>query len=962
MRLRALLFLAAAAPALAQFTIVTDSVLPLATLGEPYPPITIETSGASGPVTWSFVGQPSPPDGFVIGRSAQDPKNGTFCFGASTGGTSAPVCTGTVQGSIPLTYLFRVRAQSGTETAEKQFSLEIQNALRITTLEVPEVGAGQPYSQQLIAAGGVGAYTWQIIDGSLPPGITLDSSGLLSGTAPSNAAAYFFKVEVANSGSTAARWFVINVSGSLQITTQSLPLTVLNQAMTPFQLQAAGGQNYGWSVPFGWTLPPGLVLSSAGVLSGTPSAAGSYRFVIQMNSATQTEPVAKYFTLHVTLGALSIVQADLPVAAVNALYQTTVTASGGLPPYNWAFDTAATQGLQINAETGVISGTPPTVGSFPLPVAVTDVTGNRVVKNFTLAVSGPLTITTTSLPDATKGVAYSQMLTAGGGLPPYTWSISSGTLPDGLALNASTGAVSGTPAADGQFSFQIRVTDFALNTTTRQLSLNVVRAVMIVTSSLPDGVAGAPYVQGLQADTQSVTWSIVTGSGTLPPGLQLNTVTGEISGIPTTPGVFNFIVQASDGVSQPGTRALSIAIYAPLLIPTTSLPGGNKGVAYSQTLTAVGGKAPLVWSLSSGSVLPPGLTLSSAGLISGTPEVAGTFQFQVTVLDAGTQAAQATLSITIIDALTITTGDLSGTAGTAFSQTLAAAGGTAPYTWSVTSGALPGGLQLNASTGAITGTPAAGGPFHLTFRVTDAAQAVASKQITITINLPALPAVTFGGMPDTSPAARQPAVSVNLASPYATALTGTLTLTFASSVGGDDQTVQFSTGSRTLNFTVAAGATQATFTGGTPAVLTGTVAGTITIAAQFFSGGQNVTPSPTPTKTITVENAAPVIGTVTVQRSGNTITVVVQGYATSREMASGTYRFSATGGNTLQQSDIAVPLSNAFATWFAGTASHATGGQFRLTVPFTITGDPAAVNLVSVTLTNTRGNSAAVGP
>jgi hypothetical protein len=111
-----------------------------------------------------------------------------------------------------------------------------------------------------------------------------------------------------------------------------------------------------------------------------------------------------------------------------------------------------------------------------------------------------------------------------------------------------------------------------------------------------------------------------------------------------------------------------------------------------------------------------------------------------------------------------------------------------------------------------------------------------------------------------------------------------------------------------------------------------------------------------------VENAAPVIGTVTVQRSGNTITVVVQGYATSREMASGTYRFSATGGNTLQQSDIAVPLSNAFATWFAGTASHATGGQFRLTVPFTITGDPAAVNLVSVTLTNTRGNSAAVGP
>jgi len=145
------------------------------------------------------------------------------------------------------------------------------------------------------------------------------------------------------------------------------------------------------------------------------------------------------------------------------------------------------------------------------------------------------------------------------------------------------------------------------------------------------------------------------------------------------------------------------------------------------------------------------------------------------------------------------------------------------------------------------------------------------------------------------------------------------------------------------------------------AVLTGTVAGTITITSQFSADGQNVTPSPAPVKTIAVELAAPVISTVTLTRSGSTLTVVVTGYATSREMISGTYRFSASSGNTLSQSDIAVPLTNAFTTWFSSVAANATGGNFRLTVPFTIQGDATAVNLTSVTLTNTRGSSPAVG-
>ena len=1133
----ATLLLFAAVPMMGQLAIVTDTV-PDAVLGQGYPAVNIATSGAAGPVTWSFVNAPSPPPGFVVGRSVQDNTAGTFCYGASTGGASAPVCTGTVQ-TFPGIYNFVVRAQDGTSTVQKTFTFTVQNTLRISTLELPDAAVNQTYSAQLLAAGGPGPFAWQLIDGALPPGINLDGNGLLSGSTGSLGASYFFTIRLndTSSGLFTFRRFVINVLGTFQITTSTLPQTILNQAMTPFTMQAVGGQNLGWSVPNGWTLPAGLNLSSQGLLSGTPTIAGAYRLPLQVNSSTQTEPVARYFNLYVTLGVLGIVEADLPVASVGLPYSVTLTPSGGLPPYNWAFDTNVTQGMQINPSTGTITGTLQSFGSFPLPVAITDATGKRVVKPFTMVVPGPLGISTTTLPNASQGANYSQTLLGTGGQPPYRWTITLGTLPAGLAIDAASGVIQGIATNPGLSEFTVTLTDFALHSSSRQLSITVAPNISISTSSLPDGTTGTPYSQTLAATGAQGTVNWTVFSGTLPAGLGLNAATGEIAGTPTAAGTFNFTIRATDGVSTPSQRALSIGIYAPLSLTTLSLVNASRSVAYSQTLNASGGKAPLTWSVSTGTP-PPGLTLDSvSGVLQGVPTTTGVFQFGVTVTDAGLRTstrqfsitvvqgivistsslpagtlgvpysqtltatgAQGTvtwsvvsgalpaglalnaatgvisgpptapgianftiraadgvslpndraLSINIVAALAITTSSLAdGITGTAYSQTFIATGAQGTVTWSVLSGTLPAGLTLNAATGVISGPPGAAGTANFTIRAADGVglpsdrafsisifaplsistlslpngsrtvaysqslaasggktpytwslftgtlpaglglssagvvsgtptalgtsqfqvnvsdsgsqSALATFTITIADSLPPLPAVSFPGLPDSSPAARQPSVSVNLASAYPTALTGTLTLTFASSVGGDDQTVQFSTGSRTLNFSIAAGATQATFASGTVAVLTGTVAGTITITSQFSAGGQNVTPSPAPAKTIAVEQAAPVISTVTLTRSGSTLTVVVTGYATSREMISGTYRFSASSGNTLSQSDIAVPLTSAFTTWFSSVAANATGGNFRLTVPFTIQGDATAVNLTSVTLTNTRGSSPAVG-
>jgi hypothetical protein len=292
---------------------------------------------------------------------------------------------------------------------------------------------------------------------------------------------------------------------------------------------------------------------------------------------------------------------------------------------------------------------------------------------------------------------------------------------------------------------------------------------------------------------------------------------------------------------------------------------------------------------------------------------------------------------------------------TAFSQTLAATGGTPPYTWSVASGALPAGLQLNTTTGVISGSPGAAGTSQVTFTATDAKSQAGSKTISITINLPPAPAtsITVGNT-------TQPGVSLTIGGPYPVDITGVLTLTFASSVGGaDGGEARFSNGTRSLAFTITANTTQATFpTAPNAAVLPGTVAGTITLTASMTASGQDITPSPTPTKTITIDPAVPVITSVTLQQVTGGVSVVVSGYSNTREVSSGSFTFTVSGGNTLSQAQFTVALTSAYATWFNNSASNATGGQFKLTVPFNVTGSATAVTKVTVTLTNKQGPSA----
>jgi hypothetical protein len=226
-----------------------------------------------------------------------------------------------------------------------------------------------------------------------------------------------------------------------------------------------------------------------------------------------------------------------------------------------------------------------------------------------------------------------------------------------------------------------------------------------------------------------------------------------------------------------------------------------------------------------------------------------------------------------------------------------------------------------------------------------------------------LPAVSIGGLPASSGPAQQPGMTISIAGLYPVVITGTATLTFASSVGGDDQTIQFGSGGRTVSFAIPAGSTQANFSGPSSVpVLTGTVAGTITITLDLMASGTDVTPTPAPTASIALITTPPFIQTVVFGASTTgSFTVVVTGFSTTRDMTTGLFHFAPSSNATLATTDVTVSLGQAFSLWYSNPTSNATGSEFQLTVPFTTMNGPSAdVIAVTVTLTNSKGTSSAV--
>ena len=483
-------------------------------------------------------------------------------------------------------------------------------------------------------------------------------------------------------------------------------------------------------------------------------------------TATSVSDTTKTATLTINLvPPPSVTTTSLATGTVNVSYSATLAASNGVTPYTWSITVGTLPaGLTLNASTGAITGTPTAFGTSSITAKVTDADGLTATANLSIKIlPAPVVITTTSLPNGVVNTAgYSATLASTGGAPPITrsWTAQAGsTLPLGLILAPATGVISGTPTAAGTFNVSVTATDSSAPalTATKALSITIIPQLAITTTSpLPNGITSTAYSATLASTGGSgaIVWSL-SGGTTLPANLSLNASTGAITGTPTAAGTFNFTVQAADSGTpqQKVTKAFALTIIQQLVITTpATLATGSVTTPYSVTLASSGGTGAVTWAVASGSTLPGGLTLSAAGLLSGTPTTANTYHFSITATDSGVtpQTATVAFTLTITPKLAITTTSLNnGFLGTAYNTTVQSNnGGIAPISWSWIAQAgssLPPGLNITPGTGVISGTPTATGTFNITVNAADSslpAAQTASANFTISISTAPLSVAT----------------------------------------------------------------------------------------------------------------------------------------------------------------------------------------------------------------------------
>ena len=363
------------------------------------------------------------------------------------------------------------------------------------------------------------------------------------------------------------------------------------------------------------------------------------------------------------------ISASLPGGTVGASYTGAIAATGTpAAPSNPAAAFSVTAGssppgLNLNAATGTLTGTPTAAGVYSFTVTADNGVSPAASQVLTVqidAVAAPIFTGPGTLPDAYVGQSYATSITATGS-PAPTFTVTAGSLPPGLTLNAN-GTLSGTPTVVGDYNFTVMARSGASPGSTRAYTVRVqtsaapLTAPVIITASLPVATVSTAYTVTITATGNPASTFAMT-AGSLPPGLSL-AATGTLSGTPTLAGSYGFTVTASNGVSPADARAYTVQVQSSSAGPQTApaivianLPNATVSTDYAATITATGSPAP-TFTVTAGS-LPPGLTLNANGTLSGAPTVAGVYGFTITAGNGVPPDSAATYTMLVLDSATL---------------------------------------------------------------------------------------------------------------------------------------------------------------------------------------------------------------------------------------------------------------------------------------------------------------------
>ena len=696
---------------------VSPSTVPSGVAGSPYAGASFTQTGGVGTVTFSETG------GLPSGL--------TFSGGQLSG-------TPTQTGTFPITV---TATDSNNCSGSVTFTLTI--GCSVITLPPPNIPSGTVdvayQSTTFTQTGGIGTVTFAE-SGTLPSGMTF-AGGVLSGT-PTQSGAFPIAINATDSNNcSASESLIIAIACpgvAIAVSPGTIPAATVGTAYAGVTFSATGGSGNYTLIEAG-ALPAGITYSN-GAISGTPTQTGVFPFTVAATDENGCAGETNYVLTVACVGTtITVSPGSLSEGTTGAAYpNTTFSASGGAEPYSLLFAGALPAG--ITYLNGVLSGTPTQSGTFQFTVAAADSSGCGGATNYTLVINCPtITVSPGSLPTGTAGSAYSSTtFTQTGGVGTVTFS-ESGMLPAGLTFTAATATLSGTPTQTGSFAITITATDAdgCTGSTSYTITINC-GSINVAPSSAASGTAGVAYTPVTFMETGGIGTITFTETGALPTGITLSSA-GVLSGTPLQTGSFPITITATDSNGCFGSQSVTLTINCPTItVSPSTVSSGTAGVAYAPaTFTQTGGVRTIIFTETG--ALPNGMTLSSGGMLSGTPTQTGSFPITVKATDGN--GCSGTQSVTIMiscPTISVTPATLSaGTAGVAYTPvTFIETGGVGSITFTET-GALPNGMTLSSG-GMLSGTPTQTGSFPITVKATDSNGCVGTQPATLTIVCPTI--------------------------------------------------------------------------------------------------------------------------------------------------------------------------------------------------------------------------------